>query len=330
MNEQTTRMKSDPGPVHYQYRTVVVGLFILLPVLLIALFVAYQLVQFGYLERWVHIEVHFDEVYNLQQAADVIYRGVSIGVVDRITLDQADFVKVRLKIRQKNFPLIQQGCSAQLVQKNFPIGDWQIRLTRDKNSTFVLSENAVMPVREPLTLDILLVRLETLLSALTEIATEMKTGQGIIGQLLSDQTIPADIGTLRTQMKGLLGQVDLLLRKADTTLGSTHNMVGHMDEFFRHGTDTVDYVEEIARDAAPLITKIDRLIDHFDQLTSDLQGLPPDLEEAIQGMKRDLTEAEILLKALQKHWLLRKAVQKTIENDTPSNHHSQDPSDPPP
>jgi len=298
-------------PFHYSHRAFFVGLFSIIPLIVLLSIVIVHLVRIGYLEQWLDFEIRCNEVYNLQVGADVIFRGVVIGTIRDICLTEDDYVRVVIKIREKHFPLIKSGCKAVLEQKKLLIGDWQIRLEPEENSLVTLKAGAVIPFQSPLSLDMRLAPLEKLLLRLDEIVTRVQSPDGLLGKLLHENTLFSDVETMKLRMVNILEQIDEMLQKANVTLGSADIMIEHMTQFGQNGTSTVQTFNEVGLEAAQLVEKLEGLLNNLNSLSSRLHDFPPEIQETFDLLKRDLIEAEILLEGMQNHWLLKNSMKKT-------------------
>jgi hypothetical protein len=59
-----------------------------------------------------------------------------------------------------------------------------------------------------------------------------------------------------------------------------------------------------------LITKIDAVVVNIDSLIAGFGSLPEDAGTLLNLLQKDLQEAEILLKGIENHWLLRRTIRK--------------------
>jgi len=53
----------------------------------------------------------------------------------------------------------------------------------------------------------------------------------------------------------------------------------------------------------------------IDSLVAASDSIPDEIRESIELLNRDLRETEILLKASQKHWLIRREVEEVLEEE---------------
>jgi len=297
-------------PFHYRYRTFFVGLFILVPLICLLTLSFFYIFKSGVMEKRVTLISRYSDIYSLQKDAAVIFRGFQIGKVKNMELSEKGYVAVTLSIKKKYFPLIQQNCRAHLLQKNFPIGDWQIHVKKDDTVDWKLTEGSIIPSQNPISLDSVLLKVEGLMTTVETINEQIQKGEGLLGALFSEETILTEIHAMKGRIITLLNEVDRLLSRADNTVSNADAMIVHMDEFGQQGTVTVKSFQNVIDDAGHLVGKFDSIAATVDTLISELENVPPQIDTLLQTVKKDLDEAEILILGLQKHWLLKKAVNK--------------------
>jgi ABC-type transporter Mla subunit MlaD len=305
MDTATRVQRTRKDPFHYRHRNLFVGLFLFIAMTIIPVLLVYTMVKKDFLEKWIYLSVRYDNVYGLQKGAAVNFLGVEIGSVDDISLSVDGYVDVSIKIRRRYFGLIEKGCIAGLSQKNFVVGDWQINLMKAEGVQ-ALRPGDRIPSQPPIPLDHAIEQLTRMVSVMDTLFMQIRSGQGLLGSLVNDDTLMQVIKAYVRQIDGLFNDVDRTIARAD-------RMINTLDRFGAHGTVTVDSFLVFSRSATTLFDKIDTLVGSVDSVANGLQRLPPNVDILIDGLKTDVKEAEVLLRGIQNHWFFKRAVKKTRE-----------------
>ena len=105
------------------------GLFILIPLVVLPVFLIYSLIKMSYLEKTWYLYVKYDNAAGLGKNAAVTILGIKVGYVESVVLSNAGHIDVTMKIRQDCVRLVKKDSRARLQQKNVAIGDWEVEFT---------------------------------------------------------------------------------------------------------------------------------------------------------------------------------------------------------
>ena len=114
---------------HRKHRNFFVGLFILIPLVLLPAFLLYTLIKMSYLEKTSYLFVKYDNAAGLGKNAAVTVLGIKVGYVESVRLNGAGYIDVTMKVKRDCMRLVKKDGLARLQQKNVAIGDWEIELT---------------------------------------------------------------------------------------------------------------------------------------------------------------------------------------------------------
>ncbi|MBD3391172.1 MAG: MCE family protein [Chitinivibrionales bacterium] len=294
-------------PFHYRHRNLFVGLFILVPVVLIPDLVVYALVRSDFLENWHHLYVQYENAEGLEKGSTVNIRGINVGHVESLSLNKRGHVDVRFRVKSRVAPLVKKNSVVRLKQKNFVVGDWELHIGGGGEFAPAAEEGDTLKGELPLQLDQTVQQVTHMVASLESILQKIMAGEGALGYLMGKDTLDDAAAGFAARIDKLFDRVDALLADADAMLAS-------LTSFGSHGTATVDTLMTFSHHADSLVASLHETARHLDGLVKDMEGVPAGVDEVIEGMKRDVKEAEVLLKGLQNHWMFRKAVREARED----------------
>ncbi len=289
-------------PFYYQHRSFFVGLFLLIPLVAIPGFLIYGIVTSDFIQPWEHFSINYDNIHGLQEGADVRYHGVKVGSVQYINLSSDGDIDVFIRIKETYVPLLLQGCVAELGQRSFIVGDWEIELQKQEELAGVVKPGGQIPSRQAPALDEALQRMVRMVTVADSSLMAFQQ-HGIMQQLVNGDTLVDFLGQAGTSVDNILYRVHALLGNADT-------MVADLSRLGTHGYEAVDTLMVFARHAIVLTDQIDRLLKDVSQLSTQYKDMPEQVQKTLKQIHDDAEQMEILLKGLQRHWLFKGAVNK--------------------
>jgi len=284
-------------------------------VIIIVLALIAAVVWMGHSQRWFKSRVALRIVLpeagaaGIRQGSEVYFLGTLVGSVSDVIADAAGHMEAQVKIRHDFFRFVRADSSA-VVKKKFGVaGDSFFEITRgkgeplpEKNASIVCNEqfqSALEAAVEQVRAEVMLVlkkvnngldtwttlgsnlittreRLDQLIVRADNIATDLQRGKGTAGKLLTDSSIADELKTLVVKANHSMDDLQV-------TLKNVQNASGNL---------------QIASTNLPAIS------DALGNEAKDLPGL-------VLQTQTSMRELERLIEAMQRHWLLRKYVNKS-------------------
>ena len=285
-------------------------------VILIVLALIAAIVWMGHSQRWFKSRVALRIVLpeagaaGIRQGSEVYFLGTLVGSVsDVIVVDAAGHMEAQAKIRHDFFQFVRSDSSA-LVKKKFGVaGDSFFEITRGKgaplseqNASIVCNEqfqSALEAAVEEVRAEAMLVlkkinsgldtwttlgsnlittrdHLDQLAIRLENMAAGIEAGKGTVGKLITDTA--------------LADEAQKLLARASEAFGGLQGVVTNLNLAVKNIQDGTARLPEIT--------------DAVANEAKDLPGL-------VLQTQTSMRELERLIEAMQKHWLVRKYVNKT-------------------
>lgn len=283
-------------PFVRKHRTFFAGLFLIIPLVLIPVLLAYTLMKAEFMQKWCYLYTFSENSYGLTKGSPVTISGMTIGHVQEVRLISEGSVGIRFKIRDSYRPLVHRNTKARFQQKNIVVGDWTIELTGGATSGPVVEEYDTLLSEAPLRLDKTITQVTAMVTSLETMINGVLAGKGTVGQLLTEDTLVALIHRIALNIDGLIAV-------AKTTLASADTMVGEITTVGRSGGTFIDSLS--------LITDQVRVaMDEAGTLLGNLRGASGNVAPLMQGVQDDLDEAQRMMQTLQHSWIYRKVAGK--------------------
>ncbi len=297
----------------FQFRRVneITGTFVLIVVAALIAVVVWT----GRSQRWfksnVMVRISLPEAgaAGIRQGSEVYFLGTLVGTVSDIVLDEKGRIEAETNIRRDFFRFVRADSSAVVKRKFGVAGDSFFEISRgegqplpEENASIVCTEQfqsaleaAVEQVRREAMLALKKVnggldtwttlgsnlittraRLDQLVGRMDDLVTDVQAGKGTVGRLMTDTA--------------LADEAQHLLVQASEAMSELQGVVTNLH-------DTVENV----RDGT---TRLPEITDSVADGTKALTGLFLQSQASMREMER-------LIEAMQRHWLLRKYVNKT-------------------
>jgi phospholipid/cholesterol/gamma-HCH transport system substrate-binding protein len=315
LSERASHRNSTTERFKFRHVHAITGTFVLI---VLAVLIA-ALVMAGRSQRWfignVNLRVILPEAgaAGIRQGSEVYFLGTLMGTVADVTVNPAGRMEAEVNIRRDFFLFVRADSSAVVKRKFGVVGDAYFEITRghgqplpEKNASIVCNEQLPSPLESAVdevrreavpalkklsagleTWTVLgsnlfasQARLDQLLERADGIAANLQDGKGSVGQLLTDPET-AD------ELLSLLQNANRAMNELQGTLTNLQHASGNL---------------QVASTNLPMISAA---------LGKEAEGLPGLVLQSQTSMR----ELERVVAAMQRHWLLRKYVNKT--NPTP-------------
>lgn len=308
MRINTCDINNEKDPFHYRHRSFFVGLFVIFAFLVIPVFIFLTLTKGDLIQKKITLKAHFKPGEGVIEGSAVKIHGKTVGYVKAVTLKSRGFSEVEFTVKQDYLYLIKNDSIARLRQKNIVFGDWEIDISIGSESAPPVKDGDTLKGEVPLSLSSTFHKFNNIVDSLESLVDRVNKGEGLIGRLFAKDGIK-DIE------KKIDRKLQLLLKNLDETTNKLHHMIKKMSTFAEHGIDAMDSFLVTSLKADLLIIKTDTLVDHMDQLMNKMEIIPEDIQQLMKDLKKTLKETDILLKGMQNHWFLRRAVRKAREKE---------------
>jgi ABC-type transporter Mla subunit MlaD len=307
MNKSMDIQRTTKEAFHRKHRNLFVGLFILIPLIVLPIFVVYSFFKSDVFEKTDYLYVKYENAGGLSSNSAVTISGVKVGYIDTVGLNDGGFIDVKMKIKHRYLHLVKNDSKARLQQKNVAIGDWEIELTEGgkgaaaARSGDTLASVVLAPLAK--TLDEVTKTVETL----HQILQNILDGKGSLGKIFKEDS-------LVNLAKGIERNANSLIVRAHTTLARVDTILIKVASIGDKGKQVADSVVVISGKVARLITDVNVLVNSVQSTSQDLPGVM----NRVQG---DISEVELMLKSLQNNFIFKSGINSQADpllNDNPT------------
>ena len=283
-----------------RHRTFFVGIFILIPLVVIPTLLLYTLMKSEVFRSWCRLHAAYDQSYSLTKGSQVLLSGLLIGHVTGVTLVREGSVDVAFKIERRYRPFIKKDSRALIRQKNLVVGDWEIQITGGTKGAPVVDEGDTLAAEYSLNIDKLTAQITGMIGQMDSIIRRIAAGKGAVGKLLSEDTvinqtsdILRNVNGITLQSANIMKQVDSMFRTVNAVGASSVGLVDSLKMVMAG-------VQKTLADAEAVMANAKDASEHFSPIIEQIQG--------------NLDNAEVMMRGLQKNWLIRRMAGKPEDN----------------
>lgn len=346
--------------IYLSYRERIAGIFLVLAVAIVVLFVAGAAIQNRWFATRVTYHTRLTRGEGVTAGSPVLLSGIVVGEIGDIEIMEDNRVDVEMLILEKYAPRVQAGSKAS-VRRLLGIGEKRVQLVTPVEKGERLPAGALIPADEPMdlidiastldlgrymntldravsTMELLMSKLEeedrlgrmveafddlgptmanlnVLLSEIREPMAELIKDPALRGafrgadKLFNDPNTGRAVRGLATALEPervdrLMEKTDQLITRFDALLAEDGHLTGAMKGAERLMNDgridrMITSMERIT-DA----DKLEKLIDDMSKLADQMARIGPEIPTMSRELITTMRELAIVLKALQKTWLL--------------------------
>jgi len=299
----------------FKFRHVneVTGLFV---VAVLALVVAGVILS-GHSQRWFARKYAFDVLlpeagaFGLRRGGEVFISGVAVGWVDDVFPVNDSRLKARVKVRG-DFGRFVRVDSTATIKKVFGVaGDSFIEITRGTNAPLASPDAFIVC----LSVEELPARLERMLEELRgelmPVVSKAGTTLDAWAKLGSDlQQTQAKLHQLVARLDHLAGEVEQGKGTAGKLLTDTE-LADAAQNLLAHANDAMSRLQGVVTNLSAAMQSVRSGTARLPEITDAVAREAKDLPGLVQQTQVSMRELERLVEAAQRHWLLRKYVNKT-------------------
>lgn len=297
----------------FKFRHVneITGMF----VILIALLLIAGVVWSAHSQRWFRSNVALRIILpetgaaGIQQGSEVYFLGTRVGSVSDVLVDEAGHMEAEASIRSDFFRFVRDDSSA-VVKKKFGVaGDAFFEITRGVGKPLP-EKNASIVCREQFQ--------SVLETAVEEVRNEaMAVLKKVSGGLDTWTKLGADLGGTREHLDQLAIRLDNIAAGAESgkgTIGkllSDTALIDEAEKFMTSANETMMDLRGVVTNLDIAVKNIEKATVRLPEITDTIADETKDLPGLVQQTQTSMRELERLIEGMQRHWLIRKYVNKT-------------------
>ena len=226
--------------------------------------------------------IKIKEISGLKEGAIVNVSGINVGAVDKINLPKysGDSVVLLIHVVKDAQPLIHSDSRAQLVTEGL-VGNKAISVTGGSADAKIMQPGDTLRGESPMEITSLLNNVSASINGINDLTAEltgalkdMRAGKGMLGKMLTDETLYNDIHKSLANVNNLTAN----LAKTSTTLGSK------VSEATDVLTQTISEVKKLVTQVNSGNGTVSKLLTD-DGLYREIEATSHALAEMITGLK---------------------------------------------
>jgi hypothetical protein len=191
-------------------------------------------------------------------------------------------------------------CRALIQQKNLVVGDWEIQLTGGSEKTPLVNDNDTLKAEYSIRIDKLTEQVTGMVVQIDSIVRRIASGKGAIGRLISEDTF--------------ITQSSAILRNINGVIVQSSNVMKQVDSMFKN-------VNAVGASSAVIVDSLKTVMAGVQKALADAQAVMANAKDAsshlgpvVDKIQDNLDQAEVMMRGLQKSWLIRKMTGKPEED----------------
>lgn len=270
---------------------VTVGAFLFMVLLALSVFTII-LSREKFWQRYYPLEVRFDEILGVREGDNVFLRGVIVGRVKRITVEQ-DGVKLLLSLTRR--PQLRQDYRVEILPSSV-LGGRYVYLYEGSPDAPALPEGAVIRgitpvdvidsatrvvqrIREALEKEGTLAELQSAIRNLSEVSARLARGEGSLGRFLADDTVYNDIAAAVADLR----KSTAALAEGQSTLG---RLISDNGQIYADVAEVARNLREASERLNSAESLLGKLLAPNDTVYADLQETARNLRATTDAIAR--------------------------------------------
>jgi phospholipid/cholesterol/gamma-HCH transport system substrate-binding protein len=249
----------------------------------------------------------------IRQGSEVYFLGTLMGTVSDVSVDPAGRMFAQVNIRRDFFLFVRADSSA-VVKRKFGVADAYFEITRGRGQPLP-EKNASIVCNEQLP--------SALESAVEEVRSEAVPALKKLSAGLDTWTaLGTNLITTRERLDQLIARIDRLaagLQQGNGTAGrllTDSALADDAEKLLAQANETMSELRSVVTNLNAAVKNVQNGTARLPEITDAVANEAKDLPGLVQQTQTSMRELERLVEALQRHWLLRKYVNRT--NPPPS------------
>jgi phospholipid/cholesterol/gamma-HCH transport system substrate-binding protein len=302
-----------PTVGRFKFRRVneITGAFVLI---IIAVLIA-VVVWTGRSQRWfkgrvtLQIVLPEDGASGIRQGSEVYFLGTLVGSVSDVLVEETGRMEAEASIRRDFFRFVRADSSA-VVKKKFGVaGDSFFEITRGKGQPLP-EENASIICTDQFQ--------SALESAIEEIRRETVLALKKTSATLDTWTkLGADLGETRQHLDQLTVRMENMVAGVEAGKGTVGKLIADpamaddVQSLMARANESMTELQGVVTNLDLAVKNVQNGTERLPEITDAVANETKDLPGLVLQTKSSMTELERLIKAMQRHWLLRRLVNQT-------------------
>lgn len=313
MSNKDRVQRQNRDPFYYRYRDHFVGIFVLIPIIAIPIMVINLFVSSDLFNERFSLHLHLKHPARIEPANSVTIMEKKVGYVKSVSLNQEGFLDVEMLIEEEYRSLIRKGSVGLVKQEQTIVGDWMVDITIGDSSMAVVEDGDTISTGEFIRIENMIQRLTKMSISASEILNRIAYGDGTISKLLSDDELSEELLKLLDKSITLFAGLDNTLSDVTPLIKAGERAIHSLDSMGSSGVSMTKELVKFADNANILVDSLQVVFSKYDTLAVKTSEIPPVMEKSFEELSETLSELELILEGLQRHWFLKRSIKRAKE-----------------
>jgi ABC-type transporter Mla subunit MlaD len=326
------------------YAEILVGTFVLIGLTVLFIMIIFVAGKQNLLEGRLQVKAVFGRVIGLRPDSPVRLGGIEVGNVESMDFNDQGKVVVTMSIQQKYHPQIREDSSARIGSIGL-LGDKTVEISVGSPNKDVVTPGGFLPSEDPyeitevleqagpviedakrITANILGVTeklksqgglLGDAMDHASDILQKINSGQGTLGALINDKLLYQQLTDFLGEGKKLINNLQTAAQRIEGITEQLSKLTPSLQPTVRNFQESSTRIKEStvalkdSLDRLPdLLKKGDNILDNVGVVTENLRKASTGFPDIVNSSREALDEANTILKAAQKNFLLRRYIDK--------------------
>ncbi|MGM0443761.1 MAG: MlaD family protein [Fibrobacterota bacterium] len=313
MKNSTVHQNKDP--FYYRYRSQIVGIFVLIPLLAVPLLLANLFLRSDYFTMRFPLYLKVSNSIPIEPGNSVTIMEKRVGYVKAISLNTDGHLDIEMSIEEQYRKFIRTDSRCTIKQKQALVGDWLIDISASRSPGMKITEGDTLHDFDFIRVEDMIQRLTDMSKSANMILDQMAYGKGVISMLISDEELSRDIKELTARTNRFFGDLNSTMDSLPAVLDNFNRAVHSLDRLGTEGVKMTHNLDSFATHARDLVDSLQIISNKIDTLARETGEVPPVMIESFREIDRSVEDFKLILDGLKTHWFLKRSIEKAQERD---------------
>ncbi|ERP39146.1 MlaD family protein [Chitinivibrio alkaliphilus] len=310
----STTAHHNKDPFYYRYRNQVVGLFVLIPLILIPTFMVHVFISSEYFTPRAPLYLRVTHSLPIEKGNNVTIMEKKVGYVQEIILNKEGSLDIKMSVEEQYLPLIGHDSKCMIKQKQTVVGDWLIDIAPSRNPEKKVTAGDTLRQFEFIRIEDMVHRLTTMSRSAHTILNQVAYGEGIVSMLISDEELAQDMRILVDQTKHFFAELETSLDSFPPILETMEQAILSLDKLGHEGVSMAQNLNTFALMAQHVADSLFIVTEKMDHLADSTATVPPVMKQSFEEIESVLAEFALILEGLREHWFLKRSIRRVEED----------------
>ncbi len=262
-----------------------------------------------------YLNAYFNDVRGLQEGNNVRYSGIDVGTVDDIKIISDTLVKVRFSIRKNIARFVKEDSQAEIGTEGL-MGNKILVVYPGSPDAESLKENGEVPVNPTLDFDDLMkelgntsTKINEITTNINKITTKLNSGYGLLGKLLNDTVMPAQVDILGNNVLQASRNINSISEKINNGEGDLGKLLNN-DEISESLNQSLKNIDSLGAEAERLTENLNMVTKQMIHGKGAVNKLLYDsvfaekLDRSMEKIDETVVEIKQASEAVSESWIL--------------------------